>query len=331
VRILLTGGLGFIGHHFARMFQPDHHIMILDAMTYAARHANLSEFNGALAIGNVEDARFVRGILRAFEPDWVVHMAAETHVARSLEPDREVFLRTNVIGTDVLLNEALEYWKAKGRFTAFRFLQVSTDEVYGSLAPHDPPASELTRYSPNNPYAASKAAGDHLVQAYWHTWGLPSIVTHSSNNYGTGQHPEKLIPRIIKQCLLGQPMTIHGDGLNVRDWLHVEDNCRGLMAALERGFIGGTYNFGGNCERTNRQIANYVWANCFGRGPERNMVEYTPDRPGNDRRYALNSTKALIGLKWQPGLAIEHRIGEVVQWHLNNPSYEDEYDTACTV
>jgi dTDP-glucose 4,6-dehydratase len=333
MRILLTGGMGFIGSHFARMAsRQGHHLYILDAMTYAARPANLEDVKPVTAFrGDVANPKDVRCALEGFEPEWIVHMAAETHVGRSLE-DREAFLRTNVVGTDVMLNECHEWWKATGRHPDFRFLHVSTDEVYGSLRTFELPWTEASAYAPNNPYSASKAASDHLVRAYNASWGFPTIITHSSNNYGPAQHPEKLIPVLLNQCMQGVPMTLHGDGMNVRDWLHVEDHCRGLLRALERGLPGETYNFGGVCERTNREIAHLVWTVVNNTGTVQapaGRLHFVTDRPGNDRRYAVDVKKARMALDWWPGASIEKHLPSVARWYAENPNYADQYESAA--
>lgn len=256
-----------------------------------------------------------------------MHLAAETHVARSID-SREEFLRTNVLGTNVLLEETLKYWQARERSpqrVPFRFVHVSTDEVYGSLEPADAPWTEDSPCLPNNPYSASKAASDHLVRSYWKTFGLPTVITHCSNNYGPRQHPEKLIPALVGFLLSGRPMALHGDGKNVRDWIHVEDHCHGLLLALERGGVGETYNFGGECERTNQQIAGLVSEACRPRIPNQFGFVLVGDRAGNDRRYASNIAKARRELGWQPGPRIEKRIVATVGWYLDNPGYGDEY------
>ena len=322
MRLLITGMAGFIGSHLAEAaIAAGHEVVGIDLLTYAGRSANLRD-GVELIRGDICDRLMVDAVLERVLPDAVMHLAAESHVGRSIDC-RDEFLRTNVVGTNVLLEAALSYWRGLGRPAGFRFLHVSTDEVYGSLGPHDAPWTEDSPYAPNNPYAASKAASDHLVRSYWHTFGLPVITTHSSNNYGPRQHWEKLIPRLVRQLMDGGPMTIHGDGLNIRDWLHVEDHCAGLLAALRYGREGKVYNFGGECERTNLHIARAVsaivtpapWAS----------IALTEDRPGNDRRYASCITKARTDLYWQPGPAIEQRLGETVRWYLSNPTYELGY------
>jgi dTDP-glucose 4,6-dehydratase len=323
VKILLTGGLGFIGSHFVDAAEAaGHEVYILDALTYAGRQQNL-RYARRWHRCDIGDQLLVEHHLRNFRPDWVVNMAAESHVDRSIG-HRGAFLETNVVGTARLLDACLGYWNDFNPAGGFRFLQVSTDEVYGSLSPDAEPWTEDSPYAPNNPYAASKAAGDHMARAYHRTFGLPVIVTHASNNYGTRQHPEKLIPKLISQASSGDAMTLHGDGLNVRDWLHVEDHCAGLLAALEKGLPGEVYNFGGNCARSNFTIASIVRAAVRPIG-ESHEIAYVNDRPGNDRRYAVNNDYARLMLGWAPREPIEERMASIVGWHLDNPDYAATY------
>jgi len=338
MKLLVTGAAGFIGSRFCEMaLGGGHSVRGVDSITYAGRTHNLDDAwqnKFYLHRYSICDADAMRSIFEEFCPDAVVHLAAETHVTRSID-SREAFLQTNVIGTNVLLEVALEYWngiiKSQNlsehaleetcRSMRFRFLHVSTDEVYGSLGPYEEPWTEASPYAPKNPYSASKAASDHLALAFHNTYDLPVIVTHAANNYGSRQHPEKLIPTLIRQCMNGEPMTLHGDGQQKRDWLHVDDHCRGLLAALH-GNVGETYNFGGDCERTNLEIANLVSGQMLD-----TCVGYIniADRPGNDRRYAMNISKAFDALCWMPRYTIEESIAEVVQWYLNNPNYGDQY------
>ncbi len=323
MRILVSGGAGFIGSHFvdaARAAGHDCHIF--DSLTYAGRSANLDPAGPQPIKVDICDPVLVGYHMEWIRPDWIVHLAAESHVARSIE-SRDEFIRTNVGGTQVLLEAAHEYWTSRERFPTFRFLHVSTDEVYGSLGPDDAPWTEASPYAPNNPYAASKASSDFLVRAYHRTFGLPCIITHASNNYGPRQHPEKLIPTLIGQVLRGEPMTIHGTGAHVRDWLHVEDHCEGLLAALEKGTPGHCYNFGGQCERSNILIANLVHA-VMSPSSQQN-IRLVGDRLGNDLRYASNVGKAERALGWKPGPQIGSRLKETVQWYTENPNYEESY------
>lgn len=323
MKILCTGGLGFIGSHFVEAAEAaGHEVDILDSLTYAGRSANL-DYGRRWHVCDIADQVLVEHHLRRFRPDWVVNLAAESHVGKSIA-NRGAFLDTNVIGTQRLLDACLQYWHDEDLDAGFRFLHVSTDEVYGSLAPTEAPWTEASPYAPNNPYAASKAASDHLVRAYVRCFGLPAIVTHSANNYGSRQHPEKLVPNLIAKCMAGQAMEIHGDGLNVRDWLHVVDHCEGLLAALRLGAVGETYNFGGGCERTNIEIAELIGATVT-RGFAPPTVRFVGERAGNDRRYATNSFKAANELQWGPGPTIEARIVEVVEWYTSNPTYAATY------
>ena len=345
MRVLVTGGAGFIGSHFVEAAErAGHQVEIVDGLNYAGRRANLAP-NRALHRADICDRWAMEVIFEAFRPDAVVHLAAESHVARSIE-SRDEFLRTNVMGTNTLLEVALEYWRAEDHDDRFRFLHVSTDEVYGSLGPTEAPWTEASPYAPNNPYAASKAASDHLVRSYWRTFGLPTLITHSSNNYGPRQHPEKLIPTLIHQVMAGDAMTLHGRGENIRDWLHVTDHCDGLLAALRHGAPGETYNVGGECERTNLQIAHLVHVvtkalTTPGARMNRDRVEIVNDRdvaaamapnielvgdrPGNDARYASNVSKARETLGWRPGLQLAARLADTILWYLDNPSYHLDY------
>ena len=335
MKLLITGAAGFIGSRFCEMaLDAGHNLIGVDSLTYAGRSKNVVERSHistwfAFYKADITDAELMRAIFREHQPDAIIHLAAETHVTRSIN-SREEFLRTNVIGTNVLLEVALEYWSACAvkdgdRPERFRFLHVSTDEVYGSLGSNDALWTEASPYAPKNPYSASKAASDHLALAFHNTYGLPVIVTHSANNYGSRQHPEKLIPTLIRQCMNGEPMTLHGDGQQKRDWLHVDDHCGGLLAALERGKAGETYNFGGECERTNEQIARDVGRAYIDAVDLPFSVTHIADRPGNDRRYAMEIAKATDDLGWAPEHTIEDSIAEVVQWYLSNPNYGDEY------
>lgn len=324
MKILVCGGLGFIGSHFVEAAEAaGHDVYVIDALTYAGRTANLA-WGRRWHKCDIADQLLVEHHLRTFRPDWVVNLAAESHVTKSIG-NRGPFLDTNVIGTQRLLDACLSYWRDDicANHDAFRVLHVSTDEVYGSLGRTDKPWDEYEQYAPNNPYAASKAAGDHIVRAYHRTFDLPVITTHSSNNYGSRQHPEKLIPALIERCRRGQPMQLHGDGQNIRDWLHVADHCQGLLLALKYGEVGNVYNFGGECERTNWQIADLVAT--FAVQKWDGGIELVDDRPGNDRRYSTDVRKAHRRLGWAPGPQIEDRLGAVVEWYLENPDYEAGY------
>lgn len=330
MKIFVTGAAGFIGSHFvAAAEHVGHEVIGLDMLTYAGRSANLTtEQRARMRLVDICDRPIVDALLEEARPDAIVHLAAESHVARSIEC-RDEFARTNVMGTLVLLEAALDYWcSLPGGIGSgdlgFRFLHVSTDEVYGSLGPAEPAWTEASPYAPNNPYAASKAASDHLVRSYVKTFGLPAIITHSSNNYGPKQHPEKLIPTLIGQIQRGEPMTLHGDGTNVRDWLHVEDHCQGLLRALTFGKPGETYNFGGLCERSNIQIATLV--HCALGMPGLANIRLVEDRPGNDARYATDISKAARALSWLPeSVSISDRIRETARWYVRHPDYALDY------
>lgn len=323
MKILVTGAAGFIGSHFVSAAeQVGHDVVGLDMLTYAGRSANLTpEQSKRLRRTDICDRAYVDATIDEVRPDAIVHLAAESHVARSIEC-RDEFARTNIMGTLVLLEAALDYWNQQFQPPGFRFLHVSTDEVYGSLGPAEPPWTEGSPYAPNNPYAASKAASDHLVRSYVRTFGLPAIITHSSNNYGPKQHPEKLIPTLIAQIQRGEPMTLHGDGTNVRDWLHVDDHCEGLLRALQFGTHGETYNFGGQCERSNLQIANLVHTVLA--PTQLPYIKLVGDRPGNDLRYSTDVSKAHT-LDWQPGHQIGTRLADTIRWYIDNPNYELDY------
>ena len=329
--ILVTGGAGFIGSNFvlAWMNSGGAALVNLDLLTYAGNAANLasvaSDPRYTFVRGDIGDAELVGSLLRKHRPRAIVHFAAESHVDRSIVSP-EAFVRTNVLGTFTLLEQARAYWAEldeTGR-TAFRFLHVSTDEVYGTLGPNDPAFSETTPYAPNSPYAASKAGSDHLARAYFHTFGLPVLTTNCSNNYGPFQFPEKLIPLMILNALEGKPLPVYGDGKNVRDWLFVEDHCAAIRRVLESGRPGETYNIGGNSERANIDV---VTAICdlvdemrpgLGAAPRRGLITYVQDRPGHDRRYAIDANKIARELGWKPAEQFESGLRKTVKWYLEN-------------
>jgi dTDP-glucose 4,6-dehydratase len=290
---LVTGGCGFVGSHFTDLLiSRGHRVVVADKLTYAGNKANLNPA-ADFAHGDICNRRFVRDLLNDQKPQAIFNFAAESHVCRSIAEPR-AFLDSNVCGTYFLLQESVTYWRGN---PDFRYVQISTDEVFGDLGPNDQPFTEDSPYRPNSPYAATKAAADHLVRSWSHTYGLPTIITHCSNNYGSRQHTEKLIPKLIGQAVRGEPLTIHGDGSNVRDWIHVEDHCLGVLAAYEHG-APGSYCFGGNAERTNLEIANLIAGVIGCKGKE--AITFVPDRPGNDRRYAIDFTKATSVLGWKP-------------------------------
>ncbi|MFP4296162.1 MAG: dTDP-glucose 4,6-dehydratase, partial [Halothiobacillaceae bacterium] len=326
-RLLVTGGAGFIGCNFVQYWlntHPEARVVVLDALTYAGSLDNLEPVQTCPGLrfvqGDIRDQALVERLLREERIDTVVHFAAESHVDRSISgPD--AFIETNVIGTHALLKAVRTVWldDPAARFDTHRFHHVSTDEVYGSLGPDDPPFTETTPYAPNSPYSASKAASDHLVRAYHHTYGLNTTISNCSNNYGPYHYPEKLIPLAITRLLTGGPVPIYGDGRNVRDWLHVSDHCRGIEAILSRGQSGEVYNIGGNQERTNREIIDMLCRvvdrlfvedpELAGRYPDswpargqscQAAITFVPDRPGHDRRYAIDAGKIREALGFSP-------------------------------
>jgi dTDP-glucose 4,6-dehydratase len=329
--ILVTGGAGFIGSNFVlRWMQRERSPLVnLDKLTYAGNLQNLASIAGnsryEFVQGDIADRELVGSLLNRRQPRAVVHFAAESHVDRSiLGPDD--FIRTNIDGTFALLETARGYWKGLSENPDFRFLHVSTDEVYGSLGPDDPPFSETTPYAPNSPYAASKAASDHLVRAYHHTYGLPALTTNCSNNYGRFQFPEKLIPLMILNALNGKPLPVYGDGLNVRDWLYVEDHCEAIATVLQRGKTGETYNIGGWNEKRNIDIVHLI-CDILDElaGPRessrRSLVTFVKDRPGHDRRYAMDARKIERELGWRPKETFETGIRKTVRWYLENQEW----------
>jgi dTDP-glucose 4,6-dehydratase len=332
--IIVTGGCGFIGSNFILSWMKANQASIinLDQLTYAGNPANLSEIEGnpryTLVRGDICDADLVSSLLRAHRPRAIVHFAAESHVDRSITSP-EAFIRTNVHGTFVLLEQARAYWAEMdevGR-KGFRFLHVSTDEVYGTLGPGDPAFSETTPYAPNSPYAASKAGSDHLARAYFHTFGLPVLTTNCSNNYGPYQFPEKLIPLMVLNALEGKPLPVYGDGKNVRDWLFVEDHCAAIRTVLEKGRPGETYNIGGNSEKANIDVVHTI-CNLVdemrpqsGTGPRTELITYVKDRPGHDRRYAIDASKITRELGWKPAEQFETGLRKTVAWYLANSTW----------
>jgi dTDP-glucose 4,6-dehydratase len=331
--ILVTGGAGFIGGAFVRQWIAEEPAALanLDALTYAGNLDSLetvaAEPGYTFVHGDICDGDLVREIVAERRPRAIVHFAAESHVDRSIDtPD--AFIRTNIVGTWTLLDAALKYYKglAGEERDRFRFLHVSTDEVYGSLGPTGA-FSETTRYSPNSPYAASKASSDHFVRAYQHTFGLPTLVTNCSNNYGPFQFPEKLIPLMILNALEGKPLPVYGDGLQVRDWLYVEDHCRAIRTVLARGTPGETYNIGGNCERPNIEIVRTICAIVdrlkpgLPHAPCEKLLKYVQDRPGHDRRYAIDASKIKQELGWEPTENLATGLERTVRWYLENPEW----------
>ncbi len=331
---LVTGGAGFIGSNFVLRARSRGlaRIINLDLLTYAGNVHNLDclreDPDHVFVRGDIGDRDLIGELLGRYRPDAVLNFAAESHVDRSIDgPDP--FIQTNVVGTFTLLKEGLRHWRglSVAEQAGFRFLHVSTDEVYGSLGPADPAFSECTPYAPSSPYSASKAAADHLVRAYHHTFDLPTLTTNCSNNYGPRQFPEKLIPLMILNALEGKSLPIYGDGLNVRDWLYVEDHCAAIEQVLFEGRPGEAYNIGGACELTNREVVRAVCGvldELRPRSPYRphdSLVTFVKDRPGHDRRYAIDSTKIRSELGWHPEETFETGLRKTVEWYLRHADW----------
>ncbi|MEW5892054.1 MAG: dTDP-glucose 4,6-dehydratase [Pseudomonadota bacterium] len=331
--ILVTGGAGFIGSNFVLdwLRQTDEPVLNLDKLTYAGNLENLAALKGdarhVFVQGDIGDRALVERLLQAHRPRAIVNFAAESHVDRSIHGPED-FIQTNVVGTFHLLEETRGYWGrlSEAEQAAFRFLHISTDEVYGSLGPNDPAFTETTPYAPNSPYSASKAASDHLVRAYHHTYGLPTLTTNCSNNYGPYQFPEKLIPLMILNATRGKPLPIYGDGMNVRDWLYVGDHCTAIREVLARGRVGETYNIGGWNEKPNIEIVQTVCAlldelRPDPAGPHARLITYVKDRPGHDRRYAIDARKIERELGWRPKETFDTGIRKTVCWYLDNMAW----------
>ena len=331
--ILVTGGAGFIGSNFVLdwLAQSDEPVVNLDALTYAGNRANLASLEGdarhLFVHGDICDRPLMDRLLATHRPRAIVHFAAESHVDRSIHGPG-AFMKTNVDGTFTLLEAARSYWHglAGDDKAAFRFHHVSTDEVYGSLKPNDPPFAETHPYEPNSPYSASKAASDHLVRAWHHTYGLPVLTTNCSNNYGPYHFPEKLIPLMIVNALAGKPLPVYGDGQQIRDWLYVKDHCSGIRAVLAGGRLGETYNIGGWNEMANIDIVNTVCAllddlRPDAAGPYSRLITYVTDRPGHDRRYAIDARKIERELGWRPAETFATGIRKTVQWYLDHTDW----------
>lgn len=341
--LLVTGGAGFIGANFVHYWQktsPDDRVIVLDALTYAGNAANLNGLDDVeLVVGNICDTELVARLLDERQVDTIVHFAAESHVDRSITgPD--AFVTTNVVGTHCLLKAAKNVWLDKGTGRPHRFHHVSTDEVYGSLGTDDPAFSEITPYAPNSPYSASKAASDHLVRAYHHTFGLETTTSNCSNNYGPFQFPEKLIPLFTLNALNGRHLPIYGDGMNVRDWLHVEDHCRGIELILKQGRVGETYNIGGGQELPNIRVIEEICRGVdaafaqdgdlirrFPNAPaaqgrsSTDLKTYVEDRKGHDRRYAIDETKVRSELGYAPARDFKQGFAETLSWYLAQESW----------
>lgn len=334
-KILVTGGAGFIGSNFIHHIlsqRQNVHMTNFDALTYSGNLENLKAFRDSdqyhFIRGDICNAEGVDCLFQQYQFDAVVHFAAESHVDRSIQNPMQ-FIQTNIVGTANLLRGSLAYWERLDKKTkaGFRFLHISTDEVFGSLTKEEPPFSECTPYAPNSPYAASKAASDLLVRSYFQTYQFPAIITNCSNNYGPYQFPEKLIPLVILNAVNGKPLPIYGDGQQIRDWLYVRDHCQALELVLEKGIIGETYNIGGNNQPTNLEIVTQICAildellpdSSF--RPHAQLIRFVADRPGHDRRYAMNIGKIQRELGWQPQENLETGLRKTVKWYLENPDW----------
>ena len=332
--ILVTGGAGFIGSNFVLdwLAQSDELVINLDKLTYAGNIENLQSLNGdqrhVFVRSDIGDSALVADLLAKHQPRAIINFAAESHVDRSIHGPED-FIQTNIVGTFRLLDAARAYWSGLqgDARQAFRFLHVSTDEVYGSLGKDDPAFTEAHRYEPNSPYSASKAASDHLVRAYHHTYGLPVLTTNCSNNYGPYHFPEKLIPLMIVNALAGKPLPVYGDGQQIRDWLYVKDHCSAIRRVLDAGHIGEVYNIGGWNEKPNLEIVHTVCAlldelrpRADGK-PYKEQITYVADRPGHDRRYAIDARKLESQLGWKPAETFETGIRKTVQWYLDNQAW----------
>lgn len=332
---LVTGGAGFIGSNFILNYLasfPNEKVINLDKLTYAGNLDNLQTLahhpNYVFVQGDITDSTLVSTLLTDYNVSAIVHFAAESHVDRSITGP-EAFIQTNIVGTFRLLEAARYYWQdlSSSAKNTFRFLHVSTDEVFGSLTQDAKPFTELSHYEPNSPYSASKAASDHLVRAYHHTYGLPVVTTHCSNNYGPYQFPEKLIPLCIHKALTGAPITLYGDGQQIRDWLYVTDHCEAIKTVLQQGQLGDTYNIGGFNEKTNCEVVSTICAildlekPSLNNKPYASQIVYVKDRPGHDVRYAIDALKIKHQLNWQPKETFESGIKKTIQWYLMHQSW----------
>lgn len=335
--ILVTGGAGFIGSNFVLDWieTTGGNVLNLDKLTYAGNLRNLETITDdpryQFVQGDIADTGLVQRLLAQYRPCAVVNFAAESHVDRSIYQPGS-FIHTNIVGTFQLLEAVRDYWDNLPSDVKenFRFVHISTDEVYGSLTPQAPPFTEQTPYAPNSPYAASKAASDHLVRSYYQTYGLPTLIVNCSNNYGPHQFPEKLIPLVIINAIAGKPLPIYGDGMNVRDWLYVRDHCAAIRTVLETGQIGESYNIGGNSEKTNIELVRQVCSILDELHPDSpvtphtELITFVKDRPGHDRRYAIDATKIRRTLGWEPVWSIERGLRETVRWYLDHQVWVGE-------
>lgn len=332
--ILVTGGAGFIGANFVLEWlrESDESIVNVDKLTYAGNMHSLASIRDdsrhVFSRTDITDSEALRDLLDLHQPNAIIHFAAESHVDRSIHTPGD-FVSTNVVGTFRLLEEARQYYDSGSSElrSRFRFINISTDEVYGSLGPDDAPFCEISAYRPNSPYSASKAAADHLARSYFHTYGLPVITTNCSNNYGPFQFPEKLIPLMILSAMRARPLPVYGDGLNIRDWLYVGDHCAAIRKVLRSGRPGETYNIGGNAEMTNKQVVQQLCAlidelvGDSGKSARSDLIRYVADRPGHDRRYAINAQKVRAELDWTPSETFASGLRKTVIWYLANQDW----------
>ncbi|NMG05945.1 dTDP-glucose 4,6-dehydratase [Brasilonema sp. UFV-L1] len=336
---LVTGGVGFIGSNFILKARKElwANIINLDKLTYASNPQSLEDLQDDSGYhfvrGDIGDIELIRHLLEQYQPSVIINFAAESHVDRSIFSPQD-FVQTNVVGTFQLLEASRTYWEklSQNKQEQFRFLHVSTDEVYGSLGSTEPAFRENTPYAPNSPYAATKAGSDHLVRAYYHTYGLPTLVTNCSNNYGPRQFPEKLIPLMILNALNEKPLPIYGDGQNIRDWLYVVDHCEALYLVLKHGRIGETYNIGGNNEQTNLAVVKKICAILNELAPKpdfcySSLMTFVKDRPGHDRRYAIDCSKIVKELSWQPKENFDSGLLKTVQWYLSNLKWVEQVES----
>jgi dTDP-glucose 4,6-dehydratase len=328
VKILVTGGVGFIGSAVVRQaITTGHGIINLDNLSYAASLDNVASVaaheNYCFVQADIRDEDALQQVFAAHQPDAIIHLAAESHVDRSIDGPAD-FVSTNIVGTYHLLEAALSYWSSKDIPSSFRFLHVSTDEVYGSLG-DDGAFTEDTAYAPNSPYAASKASADHLVRAWGKTYGLPVLMTNCSNNYGPCQFPEKLIPTVLSKALAGEPIPVYGQGLQVRDWLYVEDHANALLQVLAEGQIGRSYNIGGNAEARNIDLVKMLCATLDDLAPTEkpyaDLIAFVKDRPGHDYRYAIDATRIVEELDWQPSVSLQEGLRKTINWYLENKEW----------
>ena len=334
MKLLITGGAGFIGSNFILKAVKEHHhsVVNIDLLTYASNKKNLEEIDSSenyrLIEGSIGNKPLIDDLLKEFEPDAIINFAAESHVDRSIKNSSN-FITTNILGTHELLTSARQYWDSlnQQKQTQFRFLQISTDEVYGSLKPDDPPFTENSLLRPNSPYAASKASADHLCRAFFKTYELPIITTNCSNNYGPFQYPEKLIPLVINNCLSGLPIPVYGDGLQIRDWLHVDDHCDALLGLLALGRVGETYNIGGGFEIPNIKVVSAICDHLdhqypLANGTYSDQIQFVKDRPGHDERYAIDFSKIQAEIGWSPKIVFTEGIIHTINWFVRNRGVE---------